>query len=358
MKNLLAAVLLVLPLAACKQHPAAPTTERTGVVTLKGNTLTLVGEPVSVGDTAPSFVAVGKDMKDKPSSDFAGKTLVLSVVPSIDTKVCSTQTRTFNQKAAALGEDVVILTISMDLPMAQSRFCAAEGIDQVVMLSDFRHRDFANKYGLRIKESGLLARAIYVIDPTGKVVYAQVVPELTTEPDYDAALSAVRGISHSTTDNARLPEKFAGLDPADAAQRGPNGIAGARDVFHELLGRHQSIERTVKDLPNGVETVTTSKDPEVAALIRLHVRQMAARFDAGMPVRKWDPLFSELLKHYDKVTLTFEDVPGGLRAVETSDDPQVVLLIRQHAHKGVSEFVARGFDRAEEPTPLPEGYER
>jgi hypothetical protein len=148
------------------------------------------------------------------------------------------------------------------------------------------------------------------------------------------------------------------MDPNDAAKRGPDGMRQARDVFHELLGNHEKIKRQVEDIPGGVRTVTTSDDPEIAALIQLHVRQMAARFDAGMPVRKWDPVFAELHKHYDKVTLTFEDIPGGLRVVETSDDSQVTLLIRQHAHRGVSEFVERGFDRAHEATPMPEGYER
>ncbi len=164
--------------------------------------------------------------------------------------------------------------------------------------------------------------------------------------------------AHATASEERssLPEPFAGMQPADAARRGPQGIAQARDVFHELLARHDAIDRKVQDIPGGVRTLTTSKDPQIAALIQLHVRQMAARYDAGMPVRNWDPLFTELLKHYDKVALTIEDVPDGLRVTETSEDPQVTLLIRQHAHRGVSEFVERGFDRAHEATPLPEGY--
>lgn len=157
---------------------------------------------------------------------------------------------------------------------------------------------------------------------------------------------------------AGLSAKFANTDPNDAAKRGPDGMRQARDVFHELLRHHDVIKREVEDIPGGVRTVTTSEDPEIAALIQLHVRQMVARFDAGMPVRKWDPVFAELHKHYDKVTLTMEDIPGGLRVVETSDDPQVTLLIRQHAHRGVSEFVERGFDRAHEATPMPEGYKR
>jgi len=190
MKSALPIVLAVLSLAAlgCGHRAAV---ERPGAVTLRGKPMTLVGEPVEVGDTAPDFVAVARDMSEKRLSDFSGKTVVLSVVPSVDTKVCAAQTRAFNQKAAALGDDVVILTISMDLPMAQQRFCAAEGIDRVVMLSDYRDWDFAETYGQRIKENGLLARAIYVIDPDGTVVYRQLVPELTDEPDYEAALGAL-----------------------------------------------------------------------------------------------------------------------------------------------------------------------
>lgn len=158
--------------------------------------------------------------------------------------------------------------------------------------------------------------------------------------------------------SAGLTEQAAAPNPADAAKPGPGGMREARDVFHKLLSEHKKIDRKVEDIDGGVRTVTTSDDPEIAKLIQLHVRQMAARFDAGMPVRRWDPLFAELLKHYDKVTMTIEDIPGGLRVTETSDDPQVVLLIRQHAHKGVSEFVERGFDRAHEESPLPEGYKR
>jgi thiol peroxidase len=195
MKTLLAAVVLLAPLVACSSTPAPPAQERTGEVALRGKPVTLVGEPVEVGDDAPDFVAVAQDMSEKRLSDYAGKTVVLSVVPSVDTKVCAIQTRTFNEKAAALGDEVVILTVSMDLPMAQKRFCAAEGIDQVVTLSDYRYWDFAKAWGLRIKESGLLARALYVIDPQGEVVYGQIVPELTDEPDYDAALKAAESAS-------------------------------------------------------------------------------------------------------------------------------------------------------------------
>ena len=161
----------------------------------------------------------------------------------------------------------------------------------------------------------------------------------------------------ASPDETIASTRFDAMDPADAARPGRDGIAEARDVFHELLRRHDDIERTVEDLPNGVRTVTISDDPEVSALIRLHVRQMEARFGAGRPVRKWDPLFAELVERFDEIDMTSEDIDGGVRVTQTSEDPQVVLLIRQHAHRGVSEFVERGFDRASESTPMPEGYQ-
>jgi len=187
MKALIVAVCF-LALIGCHSHPPV---ERGDEVTLRGKPVTLVGESVKVGDAAPDFVAVAQDMSEKRLSDYKGKFVVLSVVPSVDTKVCSIQTKKFNESVGALKTNSVVLTVSMDLPMAQKRYCAAQGVDKVVMLSDFRHWDFAEHWGLRIKESGLLARAVYVIDPSGRVVYAEVVPELTTEPDYDAALRAI-----------------------------------------------------------------------------------------------------------------------------------------------------------------------
>lgn len=193
MKFLLFALMLALTLTGCSGHGSAtPVSERSGEVMLKGKPLRLWGERVEVGQRAPDFVAVGRDMRNKKFSDYAGKTVILSVVPSVDTKVCAIQTRKFNEQATALGKDVVVLTVSKDLPMAQSRFCAAEGIEQVVMLSDYRG-NFGAKWGLEIVETGLLARAIYVIDQSGKVVYEQIVPELTQEPDYTAALAAAKG---------------------------------------------------------------------------------------------------------------------------------------------------------------------
>jgi len=165
--------------------------ERSGVITFKGNAMTLEGDGVSVGDQAPDFTVIAQDFSEKKLGDYKGKTVILNIVPSLDTGVCDTQTRTFNKRAAEI-DDAAIVTVSMDLPPAQKRWCGAAGVDKVECVSDFRDRSFAEAFGLRIKELGLLARAVYVIDKDGKIVYEQIVPEVTTEPDYDAALNAAK----------------------------------------------------------------------------------------------------------------------------------------------------------------------
>jgi thiol peroxidase len=168
--------------------------ERAGEVTLRGEGLTLVGPPVEVGQPAPEFVAVAQDMSEQRLEDYSGRILVLSSVPSLDTGVCSRQTKTFNEKAAELGDEVAIVTLSMDLPFAQKRWCGAEGVEEVETLSDYRHWSFGLAWGLRIQESGLLARAVHVVDRDGVVRYRQIVPELTQEPDYAPVLSAVQDL--------------------------------------------------------------------------------------------------------------------------------------------------------------------
>jgi len=168
--------------------------ERANVVSSKGAPLTLLGPEIKVGDKAPGFKVVGKDMADVDFSAYDGKVRVLSVAPSIDTSVCATQMRTFNQKASALSDDVVILGVSMDLPFALGRFCGAEGIDRVVMTSDYKYRSFGERYGVLIKELGLLARSVFVIDRQGRVVHVEYVREVPTEPNYEAALAAVKKI--------------------------------------------------------------------------------------------------------------------------------------------------------------------
>lgn len=166
--------------------------ERTGKITMKGNPLTLTGEWITVGDKAPDFEVLDNDLRPLRLSSYRGKVCVISSVPSLDTPVCDMETRRFNQEAAKFGNDVAILTISMDLPFAQKRWCGAAGVDKVITLSDHRDASFGNSYGVLIKELRLLARAIFVVDRDGTVRYTQIVNELTNEPDYSAVLDALR----------------------------------------------------------------------------------------------------------------------------------------------------------------------
>ncbi len=141
-----------------------------------------------------------------------------------------------------------------------------------------------------------------------------------------------------------------------AAGGGPEMMRDMRTI-RQLLTQHEKIERYLWEIPGGVRAVTTSEDPQVAQAIRTHVRQMKERLEQGQPIRMMDPLFRELFRHHEKINIQVEEVPGGVRVTETSQDPQVTALIRQHANRAVSEFVERGMPRAMEPTPLPPGYE-
>tara|TARA_B100000745_G_scaffold295815_1_gene240375 strand:+ start:127 stop:639 length:513 start_codon:yes stop_codon:yes gene_type:complete len=168
--------------------------ELANAVTMKGNPVTLVGNEIKVGDDAPNSTLLANDLTDFELSSLKGKKVILSVVPSLDTPVCDLQTKRFNQEAANLGDDVKIVTISMDLPFAQKRWCAATGSNQVITVSDHRTAAFGEAYGMLIKGARLLARAIFVVDAEGTVQYKQVVPEITTEPNYEEALEAVKGL--------------------------------------------------------------------------------------------------------------------------------------------------------------------
>ncbi len=168
--------------------------ERTDAQSFKGNPLTLVGPILECGTAAPDFKLVKNDLSDATLASYAGKVKILNVVPSLDTPVCDAQTRRFNEEAANLGDDVVVLGISRDLPFAQKRWCGAAGVERVETLSDFRG-NFGETYGLLIKDGplgNLLARAVFVVDKTGKLVYQQIAAELTKEPDYAAVLTAAR----------------------------------------------------------------------------------------------------------------------------------------------------------------------
>jgi thiol peroxidase len=162
-------------------------------VTFAGGPLTLLGNEIKVGDVAPEFNAVGAGLAPVKLSDFAGKVVIISAYPSIDTSVCASQNRKFNAELNNLN-DVVVLSISCDLPFAQSRFCAAEGLDKIITISDHKDLEFGEKYGFVIKELRLLARGTVVVDKTGIVKYVEYVPEVTNEPNYEAALAVVKGL--------------------------------------------------------------------------------------------------------------------------------------------------------------------
>jgi thioredoxin-dependent peroxiredoxin len=166
--------------------------ERPKAAFFKGQPLTLIGPEIKIGDRAPSFRLVTNDLSDLHSETLIGRPFILSVVPSLDTGVCAMQTRRFNQEARDIADDVTILTVSMDLPFAQKRFCDAEGIARVITASDYKYREFGPAYGVQIKELGLLSRSVFVIDETGRIVYAQYVKEITTEPDYAPAIEAIK----------------------------------------------------------------------------------------------------------------------------------------------------------------------
>ena len=166
--------------------------ERKGAVTLRGNSFTLVCKEVKVGEKAPDVELLDNDLKPATFSAFKGKVVIVSSVPSLDTPTCDMETRRFNTEAAGLGDNVVILTISTDLPFAQKRWCGAAGVDKVKTLSDHRETAFGQSYGVLIKELRLLARAIFVLDKNGVVKYVQLVKEISQEPDYAAVIAAVK----------------------------------------------------------------------------------------------------------------------------------------------------------------------
>ncbi|RAP75547.1 thiol peroxidase [Paenibacillus montanisoli] len=168
--------------------------ERNGVATLKGNPLTLIGPELKVGDKAPDF-QLNKSLVEVVSlKDFAGKVKLVSVVPSIDTGVCDAQTRRFNEEAATFGDNVVVLTVSVDLPFAQARWCGAAGVDKVVMLSDYKNNNFGEAYGVLIKDLNLDMRSIFVIDSNDTIQYVEVLGEMTEHPNYENALNALKAL--------------------------------------------------------------------------------------------------------------------------------------------------------------------
>ncbi|ALC17639.1 thioredoxin peroxidase [Desulfuromonas soudanensis] len=166
--------------------------ERTGVILFKGNPMTLLGPDIKVGDKAPDFRVVDNGLQPVTLKDGAGKVQLITVVPSLDTPVCNTMTRKFNEEAGKLTGDLAVYTISMDLPFAQKRWCGNAGIEKVKTLSDYQDRSFGENYGVLIKELKLLARSVFVIGKDGRIAYREIVKEVTAEPDYAAALSAAK----------------------------------------------------------------------------------------------------------------------------------------------------------------------
>jgi thioredoxin-dependent peroxiredoxin len=166
--------------------------ERSGLVTINGNPMTLVGNEVKVGDSAPEFEVLDNDLNLFRFSSKQQKITIITSLPSLDTSVCDMETRRFNQEASSLGDDVQVLAISMDLPFAQKRWCAAAGVKNVLTLSDHRNASFGMAYGVLIKEVRLLARAVFVVGKDNIVRYHELVAEVGSEPDYQAAFKAVR----------------------------------------------------------------------------------------------------------------------------------------------------------------------
>jgi thioredoxin-dependent peroxiredoxin len=169
---------------------------RTGAITFKGNPMTLLGEELKVGSNAPDFTVhyFEGGLKTISLSDIKGKPTILSVVPSLDTGICQIQTKRFNTELAAMGDKINALTVSRDLPFAMKRFCGAEEIKSMRVGSDYQSGEFGMKFGLMIDELKLLARAVYVLDANGKVVYGEIVPEVAQEPNYGPAIEALKGL--------------------------------------------------------------------------------------------------------------------------------------------------------------------
>jgi thioredoxin-dependent peroxiredoxin len=167
-------------------------TGRFGAVTSKGRPLTVLGEVVKVGDKAPDFTLTANDWRPVTLSDSAGKVRLISVVPSLETGICDAQTRRFNEEASALGDQVVVLTVSADLPMAQKRWCGAAGVERVQTLSDHYSMSFGNAYGTHIQETRIEQRSIFVVDANDTLTYVEYVPEIGQHPDYEAAIAAVK----------------------------------------------------------------------------------------------------------------------------------------------------------------------
>jgi thiol peroxidase len=200
----------VLAFSANAENSTVTLTETTNLVMAGSKYVTLLGNQVNLGDDAPDFKVVTESFSPVTLADFKNKSILISVVPSLDTGVCSIQTKRFNEEMANLPADVVMLTISNDLPFAQKRFCKTEKVDSIKVLSDAVWRDFGQNYGLLIKDMGLLTRAIFIIDSDGKIAYKELVANISLHPDYDKALSKLKSMSKLTQPTAVVKSEQAG----------------------------------------------------------------------------------------------------------------------------------------------------
>jgi thiol peroxidase len=167
--------------------------ERTGIASFEGNPVTLLGPALKTGDKAPDFQVVDSSLGTVTLADFAGKTKIIFSVPSLDTPVCEIEARRFNEEAKKLSDNIVVLAVSLDLPFAQKKWCGGAGVEKITILSDYQDRAFALAYGVLVKELRLLSRSVFVVDGENTIRYVQHVQELTSEPDYAAALDAAKG---------------------------------------------------------------------------------------------------------------------------------------------------------------------
>lgn len=167
-------------------------TERKNIISFQGSPMTLLGNEIKIKDKAPDVTLINNDMKPVKISDYRGNNLIIATVPSLDTPVCDMETRRFNSEASKLDKNVQILTISMDLPFAQKRWCGQAGVDHVTTLSDYNGSTFGKEYGVLIKELNLLARTIFILDKEGIVRYTQIVKEITSEPNYEEVLNEIK----------------------------------------------------------------------------------------------------------------------------------------------------------------------
>lgn len=168
--------------------------ERDARIKLSGNPVTLIGPELKAGDKAPDFMLVNTEMKEVTLKDFQGKTKLISVAISVDTSVCDSQLRTFNEKAASLGKDIAVLNVTMDLPFTLKKFCGTAGIKNAVALSDYRYASFGTNYGVLMKGLRLLARSVFIVDSRDNIAYVEILPESTGSVDFDGALKALSGL--------------------------------------------------------------------------------------------------------------------------------------------------------------------